>query len=292
VRCGVLALGGDLEWRGGIVEDGEGFGLLLFDGAVAVLQDVSVRDIGEGSWLQPYGWGVGVLRGALLVSHRVLIERTEIGLAHIGEPGGRSSFGSHEDLVVRECRERGIWVQDSVPLSPEAPSVAAVHLFGAATRIEENRGVSLGIVDSRGVAVDGGTIGNTSVRRMIPDGLQADFVDVGDGLHIVRSDDLLFRSLQIVNSERAGVLLDGSPVGAPRERPLNIAFAGVTVEGPDFGDRGFALQSAAIDGDAMPSVSPELAAKDAAAVERGDVLNPASRIRVSPTNGTEGEREP
>ena len=150
----------------------------------------------------------------------------------------------------------------------------AVMFHGTNTKFIDNFGVSLGAFKSKGIRMNSGEIKTTNKIQMIAFGTERGLDDIGDGIELLNTDDVKVKDVQIINSERIGVLVDGNPEleNLGDDIPLlDVIFENVTIDG--VGDRGFSEQRGR--STQGPEVIPDILKE---ADLRGGLLNAAKPL--------------
>jgi hypothetical protein len=180
---------------------------IFANGGSLVFDSVEIREVFQG--IQPWAATGGAFVGtADVTSTGLTIERSEgIGILQAG------SSGDHTNIVARDNRFGGIWVQESPSFAIQGTSM-----------LEGNGLAALALVASDGATVSGTTIAMTNEELALFGELAA--VRTGDGIHLIDSRRATLSGLTLTNNARIGVLVD---VGAA---PIDgIAITGTTVSG-------------------------------------------------------------
>ena len=112
---------------------------------------------------------------------------------------------------------------------------------------------------------------------MLVYGTDFDMKDIGDGIEIIDSDNMVLKNLQIDNNERVGILLEGNPDILENNDvwpTLNITLENVRITGN--GARGFVEQNART-GQGPEFISPNLVEAD----QIGGWLKVANSVDIS-----------
>jgi len=250
---GVVAEATPVTWTGGEIHDIVATGIYIGGPYEVSLNDLESHHIAAGA--TPYGYGIVATNGVHLVTNGVNLHDNAIAGMVIDH-----STGDHADADINSNGSRGLWIQFC---GTEGAQETAVTVHGANTVLDNNKGVTFGAYQSHGISLSDATISNTQTAPMVAADSEIGLVEVGDGINGINSNGLVFTDLNIENSIRAGVLLDGSgliTLLAPGDPPvLDVTFTNVTVSG-DAGERGFVVQNATVE--STPEVSAALQAKD------------------------------
>lgn len=190
-RYGVVADDATLTWSGGEVSDVVGVGLLLRGGS-SDLGGVTVSRAVSGLRGVP-SYGVLTTGGHDQSTRRLAVRAGErFGLVSLD---GR---GDHEDLVVADNGDVGLWVSGSEGFST-----------GGTSAVEGNGLAGVVVIDSSGVLLEGLRVAATaSVTRSVGTfGVQT----IGDGVQLVGANEALLRDVTIADNARVGLLADVVP---------------------------------------------------------------------------------
>ncbi len=232
---GVMILQSPTTWTNGDVHDGVGTGVWVGGDVEVSLTNVSSHDIAVGA--TPYGYGVVAANGVNLETDEMVAR--DNGLAGVLMD---HAIGRHLNPTVSGNRYRGMWIQYCEGATPE---VVAVEVSGGGAALTNNFGVALGVYQSRGISITDTELSGTKNAPMMSFGSETQLTEIGDGVMIIDSNDLVFHGLVIDSNDRAGFVLDGNPglVGGPIPA-IDAIFDNVQISGA--GERGFVLQNATV----------------------------------------------
>jgi hypothetical protein len=202
---GVLSVDSAVSWTGGTVAENLGTGLLA-DGGELDLTQVELEQALQGVRLLP-AYNAVFAGQARVATDGLISSRSEgFGLLHAG------AAGSHAGLEARGNESAAVWIQDS----------AGVELRDAV--LQDNALAGVAAIDSSDLRLEDVEVRGTRAMQRIYDGAA---VDVGDGVHLLRSvtDVQLFDSV-LADNARVGVLLD-----AGTATPDGLALRNVRVRG-------------------------------------------------------------
>jgi hypothetical protein len=209
---GAIVENAHVRWSGGSVDACLGTAVFANGGSL-VFDSVAIREVFQG--IQPWAATGGAFVGtADVTTTGFTIERSEgIGVLHAG------SSGDHTDVVARDNRFGGIWVQESPAFAIQGTSM-----------LEGNGLAALALVASDGATVSGATIATTHEELALFGELAA--VRTGDGIHLIDTSRATLSGVTLTNNARIGVLVD---VGAAPIHGIAITGTTVTGEGTSLG---------------------------------------------------------
>ena len=187
---GGLLVDSQTSWSEGEVSEILGTGLMVHGGG-ATVDGITVRLGFQGFRLLP-SYGVVTAAEAELSTARVEICDIEgPGLLH------DSSTIDHENLIVRDNADVGLWVQEA----------ATMRLHGLGSMVSNNGLAGVVAMRARDVTVEDAEIASTRLLPRAADGMRS--VSAGDGVQVVGSGDrVLLRNVVLRNNARVGALID------------------------------------------------------------------------------------
>jgi hypothetical protein len=187
---GALFVDSRTTWNGGGATDNLGTGLMAAGGTID-LNALEVCRTLQGFRLPPvFG---GVFAGGVDVTSTDLdvCGNDGYGLVHSG------ASGHHENLVGADNANAALWIQQST----------GVTVDGAMTSFADNEFAGVVVIDSSDVTVADASVERT--RQVVRTVGLTGRVEVGDGVQLVRStDNITLRNINLVDNERAGLLLE------------------------------------------------------------------------------------
>lgn len=139
--------------------------------------------------------GAELARGIEVVSCELTLRESEIVDSEAQGLVMHESGGLLADNTISGSLERGVWLQHiAEPLRLEA------------NRIEANRRIGLGLFDAKQVVIDGGLVRTTENLTSLDH--IGETVTIGDGIDVLAGSQLEIRSVEIINNDRVGLLID------------------------------------------------------------------------------------
>lgn len=207
-RMGMLLVQATTDFRQGEVTQNLSTGLMVHGGE-ASLTDLTLCGTFEGIQALP-AYDAVFAGNADVRSERIeLCECDGMGLLQ------DSSTSSHVDLVVRENRHGGVWVQNS----------DGFELMGNATAFRDNTFAGVVAYQSEGIILQDGEISATRNAGRLFEDLGS--VELGDGLHLVRpAGPVLLERLSLAGNDRVGMLLE-----LEGSEPAELTLTQISVDG-------------------------------------------------------------
>lgn len=173
---------------------------ILAKGAIITMKGGRVAENGTTSLTS--GAGIIVADGSTLDLDGVTIEKND-------GPGividGASSRLVTKNVKVLDNAAQGIWVQGAEG-TLDAPAARIEQ-----TEVSRNKLVGVGALESRGIIVVGGRIGETRAAPTVTNIAKTE--DVGDGLGIFKGGDVRVTDANLEANARAAGIIDGSDRG-------------------------------------------------------------------------------
>ncbi len=188
---GALLVDSTTSWTGGGASDNVGVGVMAYGGSATLHSLELCRTLSAFRLQPPYG-AVFANGAAVDTDSLNVCDGEGYGIL---ESGGAS--GQNLNLSASGNHGSGVWLQ----------SVDNVQIAGDATNIDNNYLAGVVAIDSSNIALADGTISNTQLMTRIS--AETGTVNVGDGVHLVRSTDgISLSNLTLQTNHRAGALFD------------------------------------------------------------------------------------
>jgi parallel beta helix pectate lyase-like protein len=266
--CGVLFHDTPGTLDGGELHDLVGSGVHASGAVMVTLKNLHIHDVWGGA--TPFGYGIAATNLVHLLTEDVVLENNKVAGILMDH-----STGEHINAIVKDNGARGIWLQ-SCSATAQTPDGRAVKVHGNKTQLTNNKGVAFGVFQSTGIDLADADVSGTQKISMIAY-QESTRVDIGDGIEVIGSNDLVFSDLTVNNNQRAGIIIDA------REgvSEVQVTFTNVTIDGG--GERGFSAQHGTVT--TMPEVLDNTLQENDAAGGILDVVSPLETDRVpSPFN--------
>ena len=259
----------DAQITGGEITDTLGAGIMASNNSTIIVSNMNIQNVESGA--TPFGYGIVANNNAFITTENVVLKNNKMAGMLMDH-----AVGSHTDLIVENNTNRGVWMQHCKPISGLNDDLA-VTFHGTNTKFIDNLGVSLGAYKSKGIRMNAGEISKSSKIQMIAFGTEVEVEKIGDGIELLDTDDVIVKDVEIIDSERIGVLIDGNPEAGNLQDDiplLNIVFENVKIDG--VGERGFTEQRGRTT--QGPDVIPDLLLE---ADARGGLLNAARPLPMA-----------
>ena len=185
MEAGAVLAASNFTWTGGSATDNRALGILV-EGGQGTLDNVEVSLTRQGARLRPAFGAVFTDEADVSSEGLRLSENEGYGLLH------HTGTGAHLNVEARDNGDTAVWVQQADGL--EVTGTIVDNMFAGVV-----------VVDSDAVNLHDATIDRTiQALRLLE---ETGAVEVGDGIHLVRSNATL-RDLTLSDNERAGILVE------------------------------------------------------------------------------------